>query len=143
LKEAAFWDSSALVALCIDQVFSANAKELIEQYEAVAWWAAPIEVYSAFARLTRMGQIEEGGLAEAHRRLDKLRSQWQEIEPSDSLRAFAEELPNRYGLRAADALQLAAAWTWTMQRPANRPFLSGDQKLLEAARQMGFRAIAV
>jgi len=75
--------------------------------------------------------------------LDNLTRQWQEIEPSDSLREFAEGLPASYGLRAADAFQLAAASTWTMHRPADRPFISADQKLLDAARRMGFRTIAI
>ena len=90
-----------------------------------------------------MKQIDATEFANAHLRLDKLRTQLQEIEPSDSLREFAEELPASYGLRAADAFQLAAASTWTMHRPADRPFISADQKLLDAARRMGFRTIAI
>lgn len=141
--KVAFWDSSALVPLCLDQAAAGNAKKLSEEYEAMIWWAAPVEVCSAFARLVRMKQIDSLEFAEAQRRLNKFRTRWQEIEPSNSLREFAEELPARYGLRAADAFQLAAASIWTMHRPAGRPFISADQKLVEAARQMGFRTIAI
>jgi predicted nucleic acid-binding protein len=143
LKEVAFWDSSALVPLCLDQSSAGNAKNFIEKYELIVWWAAPVEVHSAFARLRRMKQISEEELAEAYRRLDVLRTDWREIGPSFALRELAEEFPHRYELRAADALQLAAALTWAMHRPQGRPFLSGDQRLLEAARQLGFKTIEI
>ncbi len=143
MKHQAFWDASALAPLCIDFQATPDIDLLFQELDIVVWWGAAVEVRSAFARLERMGQLTAAGVADALVRFDDLKRRWQEIEPTNSLRAFAEELPGRYGLRAADALQLAAAWTWTMHRPANRPFLSGDQKLLEAARQMGFRAIAV
>lgn len=143
MKEAAFWDSSALIPLCIDQPATPVAKKFSHEYEPVIWWATPVEIRSSFARLWRMKEINESGLVTAHRCLVELESEWREIDPSPSLRDLAEEFPNRYGLRAADALQLAAASIWTMRRPANRPFLSGDHKLLEAARNMGFQAIEI
>jgi hypothetical protein len=143
LKQAAFWDSSALIPLCVEQAGTRAARRFTEQYDVIVWWATPVEIASAFARLLRMRDINQSATTEAQRYMDRLRTQWQEIEPSFSLRDLAEELPARHGLRAGDALQLAAASTWTMHRPANRPFLSGDQKLLEAARRMGFRAIPI
>jgi predicted nucleic acid-binding protein len=90
-----------------------------------------------------MQQASVDELAQGYRLLQALRQGWHEVEPSDSLRNLAEDLPDRFALRAGDALQLAAACTWTMQRPAGRPFISGDKRLLEAAAQRGFRTIAV
>lgn len=90
-----------------------------------------------------MKQIDEADLTKAFRCLDEFRTAWYEVQPSSSLREIAEELPSRYGLRAADALQLAAALTWTMHRPQGRPFLSGDQRLLDVARQLGFMTIEI
>lgn len=141
--ESAFWDASAIIPLCAETQASRIADKLFQQYEMFIWWGTPVEVRSALARLLRMGQLTTARLSKSLDCVDDLNRHWQEIEPSISLRAFAEELPQRYGLRAADALQLAAAWTWTMHRPANRRFVSGDQKLLDAARKMGFHAIAV
>lgn len=109
----------------------------------LVWWGTSVEIHSAIARLQRMRQIIAKDASGALVQLDNLTRQWQEIEPSDSLREFAEGLPASYGLRAADAFQLAAASTWTMHRPADRPFISADQKLLDAARRMGFRTIAI
>ncbi|HEX5233770.1 MAG TPA: PIN domain-containing protein [Silvibacterium sp.] len=143
MRELAFWDSSALIPLCVDQAGTRTARRLDEQYQAVVWWATPVEIASAFARLHRMKEIDGLRLAQAHGYLLELRTQWQEMDPSPSLRDYAEALLASYSLRAADALQLAAASTWTMHRPANRPLISGDQRLLEAARQMGFRTIEI
>ncbi|MGA3053896.1 MAG: hypothetical protein ABSD63_06795 [Candidatus Korobacteraceae bacterium] len=50
---------------------------------------------------------------------------------------------DRYPLSAADAMQLAAAYIWSEQRPFRRCFISGDKRLLGAARSVGFHAIAI
>jgi predicted nucleic acid-binding protein len=46
-----------------------------------------------------------------------------------------------YPLKAADALQLAAAWTWCSGDAQGCTFISGDAQLLEAARQVGFQVV--
>ena len=143
MTEAAFWDASALMPLCVDLQSTPDVDRLFQETLIVVWWATTVEIRSALARLVRMQQASIGELAEGCRLLQKLRQDWHEIQPSESLRDFAEDLPERFGLRAGDALQLAAAYTWSMQRPAGRPFISGDKRLLDAAGQMGFRAIAV
>jgi hypothetical protein len=77
----------------------------------------------------------------AQRVLLVLRSNWWEIQPSQALRDHAESFVDRLQLKAADAQQLAAAYTWALGRPSGRFFLSGDAQLLEAARQLGFHGI--
>ena len=49
----------------------------------------------------------------------------------------------RYPLKAADALQLAAAWTWCSGKAASCVFISADAQLLDAAGQVGFQLTAV
>ncbi|HZD47864.1 MAG TPA: type II toxin-antitoxin system VapC family toxin [Silvibacterium sp.] len=143
VTETAFWDTSAFVPLCLQQQNSSRATQLLDQYAMVVWWAAPVEARSALARDLRNGVITGLEHQEATLVLEQMRWDWTEVRPDDSLRSFAETLPDRFPLRAGDALQLAAAWEWVMQRPAGRPFISGDKRLLDAAEQMGFRAIAV
>jgi hypothetical protein len=46
-----------------------------------------------------------------------------------------------YPLRAADALQLAAALIWCNRHPRGKTFISGDERLLEAAEKEGFNVI--
>lgn len=45
-------------------------------------------------------------------------------------------------LRAADAVQLAAALVWCRERPRNRPFVCFDRGLAASGTVLGFRVIA-
>jgi uncharacterized protein len=141
--EPAFWDASALVPLCVQQIATPSAEALGQTYSVVVWWAAPVEIRSATARLLRMGLLTSNQQVGAQVRLAELRSKWREISPDPSLRDQAERLLDRFTLKAADALQLAAALAWTSGRPRARAFISGDTQLLEAARQLGFQDIRI
>jgi predicted nucleic acid-binding protein len=139
--EAAFWDSSALVRLCIAQQGSSAAQILNRKYSMKVWWGTPVEMQSAIARLLRMGQITPNGRVQGQLALDRLRRGWREIGPSEPLREKAETFTDRFSLTGADALQLAAAWLWCGGSPSGRMFISCDMRLLEAARQLGFTGI--
>jgi len=139
--EYAFWDSSSLVPLCVRQKATPAAEALGAQYKMMVWWAAPVEMCSAFARLVRMGQISQEEHARALVRLESFRQGWREVDPDDDIRNQAERLIEKYPLRAADALQLAAALTWRLGRPQGKAFISGDVQLLEVARAVGFKAV--
>jgi hypothetical protein len=139
--EPAFWDSSSLVPLCVDQPSTPVVNLLSKQYEMIVWWAAPVEIRGAFTRLIRMKTLTPNGQVQAQIALDGFRSKWSEILPAPQVRSDAERFLDRFPLRAADALQLAAAFVWTSGRPLNRPFISGDLQLLDAAGQLGFMQI--
>jgi predicted nucleic acid-binding protein len=141
--EAAFWDSSSLVPLCVQQEATPAAQALSQTYSMVVWWAAPVEIRGAVARLLRMGQISSNQHVGAQVRFAELRSRWREVSPDPSLRDQAERLLDRFTLKAADALQLAAALAWCSGRPRGRAFISGDVQLLDAASQLGFQARTV
>jgi predicted nucleic acid-binding protein len=115
---------------------------LLERYEIAVWWATPVEMRSSFERLLRMGQLTIPEHAAAGARLDMIRRRWRELQPSEGLRAQAETFLTSYSLKAADALQLAAAWTWCSGYPQSFVFISGDAQLLDAARQVGFQVVA-
>ena len=66
---------------------------------------------------------------------------WTEVLPTDSVRSQAERLLLRHPLRAADALQLAAAMLWVDAEPDGHPLITFDGRLAEAARGEGFRAL--
>jgi predicted nucleic acid-binding protein len=63
---------------------------------------------------------------------------WSVVQPSDALRAQAALLVNHHDLRAADALQLAAALEWCGNTPQGRVLVTADQALLQAAILSGF-----
>ena len=137
----AFWDASALIPLCVKQRATPVAESLSTQYLMAVWWSTPIEMRGAFARLARMGQLTPNGHVQAQVTLEELRSIWQEVDPSETLREQAERLVDRFPLKAADAQQLAAAMIWCIGRTKGRAFISGDSQLLDAARQLEFHAI--
>ena len=139
-RSLAFWDTSALVPLCVRQSGTPRAIALYKTYEAVVWWATPIEIASSLARLVRMKELDSREWAKANRLAGNLADAWFVIQPSDALRAKASSLVNRYNLRAADALQLAAALEWCEGAPQGKKFLSADHKLQEAAVLSGFEA---
>ena len=134
----AFWDSSALLPLCVRQGITARAIALYRSYEAVVWWATPVEIASALARLVRMKQLDSGVWAEARQLAKSLADSWFVVQPSDALRSRAAQFVDRYDLRAADSLQLAAAFEWCEEMPQGRAFLTADLKLREAALLSGF-----
>jgi predicted nucleic acid-binding protein len=104
----------------------------------VVWWGTPLEARSAIARLVRDGDIRPDERVAAVNLLGQLRATWDEILPTEKLRALAEELPDAHRLRAADAAQLAAALVWCRERPRQRPFVCFDERLRTAARELGF-----
>jgi uncharacterized protein len=137
---SAFWDASALVPLCVGQSATTRAIALYKTYDTVVWWATPVEIASALARLLRMRQLDSREWAKASKLAQSLAGSWSVIQPSDALRTTAIQLVGRYALRTADSLQLAAALEWCEYAPQGRVFLAADQKLRDAALLGGFDA---
>lgn len=140
----AFWDTSALVPLCCFQPQSAQARQAARTYSRqIVWWATVVEAVSSLNRLTREGTLNLKESRQAFARLDYLRDRWNEIQPTEEVRDRAERLLRIHKLRAADALQLAAALVWCGDRPQGRPLIGADGHLSEAAGAEGFTVICL
>src|ERR1039457_5383911 len=96
MRIPAFWDSSALVPLCVRQGITPRAIALYKSYEAVVWWATPVEIASALARLVRMKQLDSGDWSKAHKLAERLADSWFVIQPLDAVRTRAAQLVERY-----------------------------------------------
>lgn len=138
MRNPAFWDTSALVPLCVRQSMTPRAIALYKLHDAVVWWATPMEIASALARLVRMKQLDPSDCSRARKLAKRLADLWSMIQPSDAVRAQSVQLLDRYDLRAADSFQLAAALEWCEDAPHGRVFLTADRRLREAARASGF-----
>ena len=138
---AAFWDSSALMPLCLNEATTFACRALRARFEVVVWWAAFVEIRSGIARSVRNSPLDADEHKAALDRLSELRSSWDEMLPSNDLRELAGDLLDRYDLRAADSLQLAAALVWCSRRPAGRVFICSDLRLGEAAELAGFTVV--
>lgn len=133
-----FWDSSAVVPVLLNQPRTAHCRQLLQDDpEIVVWWGTTSECGSAIARLHRDGHLEAAGERDARALLDALRASWYEVQPGDVVREHALRLIRLHPLRAADALQLAAALEWA-GTPATGAFVTFDERLQDAARREGF-----
>ncbi|CAI4032284.1 Type II toxin-antitoxin system VapC family toxin [Nitrospira tepida] len=137
-----FWDASALIPLCLHERHSSALKRLAQEDEAlVAWWGSPVECLSAFARLRREATLSEVEEEQAGLILRTIQRTWTEVEPANVVREQASRVLRLHPLRAADALQLAAALVWSQGDPLQREFICLDQRLREAARREGFTVL--
>jgi hypothetical protein len=134
-----YWDSSAVIPLLVKEEHTPHRKEQLEDDPRMTvWWACRLECSSALNRLNREGSLDGEGLAQALRALETLADSWYEVQPTSELRARAMRLLRVHPLRAADAVQLAAALIATSEDPSYLPFLTVDDRLREAARREGF-----
>lgn len=137
-----FWDSSAIIPLCLGEPRTERLKRLAEEDPAfVAWWASPTECYAAFARLRREAVLLRAEEDIARHFMKQLLVEWTEIEPSREVREQAGRVLLLHPLKAADALQLAAALVWADRNPAGYEFVSLDQRLRDAAHREGFKVL--
>ena len=133
-----FWDASALVTLILEQPRTAKAREqYLEDKELVVWWGSLIECASAIARLHRDGVLSTTDETRARGLLLALKASWFEVQPGEAVREQALRLLRLHPLRAADALQLAAAVEWAGSPPVGG-FVSFDERLSAAAQREGF-----
>src|ERR1700689_730297 len=95
-RTLAFWDASALVPLCVHQSITPRVVSLYVSYPAVVWWATPVEIASALARLVRTHEISASDWAKARQVTVVLADEWLVVQPSGSLRARAIVLVDRY-----------------------------------------------
>jgi hypothetical protein len=109
--------------------------------QIVAWWGTEIECVSAVTRRERDGALDARSMVGALDRLDALSLVWTEVEPGRRVRQVAVRLLRVHPLRAADALQLAAAIVASEDQPASLPFVTLDDRLAQAAEREGFTVI--
>jgi len=134
-----FWDSSALVPLLVEEETTAALRDLyLGEQGAIAWWGAPVECASAVARVEREGRLSPEEATEALGRLDALASHWNRIEPVDAVLETARRLLRVHPIRAADSLQLAAAYLASEGRPSTLEIVCLDERLATAAQREGF-----
>jgi predicted nucleic acid-binding protein len=106
--------------------------------QVVLWWGTPVECISALARLHRQGSLPNTALRRSQNLLEQIRERAYEVQPVEEIRARAERLLLTHRLRAADALQLAAALAWCRDEPRGIGFISLDDRLRGAAATEGF-----
>ena len=134
-----YWDSSAVLSLLLSETGASTMQRVLNSDpDIVTWWATRVECVSALARRARSGESSPELLGAARLRFEQLAAVWREIEPNESLRASALALLERHQLRAADALQLAAAMVARDRGNSEFAFVTLDLRLAEAASAEAF-----
>lgn len=134
-----YWDSSALVPLLVVEEASQRVARFLADDSSVAtWWGTTLECASAIARRERDGSMERADGTRARRRLAALEGSWAEVPPTTRLRDVARRLLRIHDLRAADALQLAAAIELAGEGDRALGFVTLDARLALVAEREGF-----
>jgi predicted nucleic acid-binding protein len=134
-----FWDSSAIIPLCVRERTSKAVEGLLKGDEnVVVWWTTRVECLSALSRRRRKEVLPSGDEMKAKAVLSALAAAWSEVQPTEIVRLRAERLLSVHPLRTGDALQLAAALIWAEETPRSLEFVCLDQNLREAALKEGF-----
>lgn len=137
-----FWDTSALIPLVLPEARSALLTEaLAADREVTLWWGTPVECLSATYRRHREQPLPSPILGAALQRLKALVEDADTIAPTDEVRRRAGRLVAAHPLRAADALQLAAALAWCEEQPSGERFVCLDARLRDAAQREGFTLV--
>jgi hypothetical protein len=137
-----FWDSSALVPLFVREDRSPLVDALVVgDPDMVIWWASQVECGSAVHRLRREGVFTPAEAAQVLAGLAAALDAANAVQPGDDMCAKALRLLAVHPLRAADALQLAAALLWCRDHPGGRDFVCLDERLRTAAVLEGFNVL--
>lgn len=137
-----FWDASAIVPLLVAGPMTAGVQALAARDPILlVWWGTEVECASAIARLERDGALDEPAATLAFERLRQLAAGWHEVDPGDAVREAAVRFLRVHPLRAADSLQLAAAFVAAEGRPASLELVTLDDRLGAAARKEGFALV--
>jgi hypothetical protein len=134
-----FWDSSAVVPLLVEERWSKEARDLLEEDASILVWTfTPLEVLSALWRRSRSSELDDAQFAAARSGLTELESVWSAATDSMQVEQRARRLLAVHPLRAADALQLACALVASNERSDLFPFVTLDERLGQCARREGF-----
>ena len=137
-----FWDTSAIVPLLVAEKTTARLQALGRRDpDMLAWWGSAVECASALARLERDAALDANSAAVAFQRLRQIADTWHEIEPSQLVSENAVRFLRVHPLRAADALQLAAAFVAAERRPSSLQVVTLDERLADAMRKEGFAVV--
>jgi hypothetical protein len=131
-----------VVPLVVQQDASTEAERWLgEDPDAVTWTLTPVEVASALRRLVREGEVPEQAALAAEVLATELLRHTHVVTEVEQVKTLAMRALRVHALRAADALQLAAALAWADGSPSSLVVHTFDRRLAVAAEREGFRVI--
>jgi hypothetical protein len=137
-----YWDASALVPLVVAEASSDGLRRLAREGDVVTWCFSAVEISSAIERRAREGALGAADRQAVLATRADLAGVWTEITAVAAVRERACRLLAVHSLRAADAVQLAAALVAAGDRPAGHEFVCADGRLADAAEREGYRLLS-
>jgi hypothetical protein len=137
-----YWDSSALVALCVEQRATGQVRKLYaDDSKVLSWTLSDVEIASAFCRLAREDALGREDLIEAFSQLEIVWKALTTVSVLESVKTRARRLLRTHPLCAAGALQLGAALVAAYDEPPALDFVCLDDRLGDAASKEGFKVL--
>jgi uncharacterized protein len=139
-----FWVASAIVPLLVAETTTERLQALGQRDpDMLAWWGSAVGCASALARLER-----DAALDPKSAELPSSGWGWSPTPGTRSNRAspcakIRCGFFRVHALRAADALQLAAAFVAAERRPASLQVVTLDDRLADAMRREGFALVDI
>ncbi len=136
-----YLDASALVKRYVAEPGSHEVIALTAEAAAVATsLVSRAEVGAAFARAVRLGILDDRGGRRVRRRFAREWPDLIRVPVTEGLVSRAEALAWDHGLRAYDAVQLAAALAWQDSIGQDVVLATFDRQLWEVTPQAGLQA---
>lgn len=139
-----FWDISGLVPLICEEAETERCLNLLEKDRTVLVWAlSSVEIHSALCRKHREKKLTKQAFRSAKDRASLLWQGAAEVSEVGLVKTRAYRLLETHVLRAADAMQLAAALVAYEEKTTGAEFVTFDPRLAEAAEKEGFRVLGL
>jgi len=133
-----YLDTSALAKKYVAEAYSTEVAALLGQAELIgASLLTRVELPAAVAKAVRMNWLSA---TDGERAIKAFRAEWPSllaVQATESLVARADNLAWEHGLRAYDAVHLAAALIWQAALGEPVTVATFDKQLWQAARAIG------
>jgi predicted nucleic acid-binding protein len=137
-----FWDTSALIPLILFEPGTARViRWLRRDPDVTVWTLTRVELLSALARRRRAEPPSAPRIVQAKRDILEFWARWFEITAVEPVRQLAERVVESHQIRAADAIQIAAALVAADERPGGLEFVTLDVRQAMAAEREGLHVL--
>jgi predicted nucleic acid-binding protein len=133
----AYFDTSALVKRYVSEPGSSRVTALLRRHDFLSSAITLVEAMSGLCRRRQNGDLSEDKFTAVLHRVRSDRIQWELVEVGAMVLSRAEEIvQGRVRLRSLDAIHIASLMTFQGTSGIHIPFVTGDGRQRDAAKQM-------
>ena len=139
----AYFDTSVLVKRYVRERGTLEVRRLLPRYKVLSSSITPIELVSALTRRHAQKELSERDYISIVSRIKQDRAYWELVEIAPAVLAKAEEIVLNVKVRTLDAIHVASAVIFLESTGRPIPFVTSDERQLEAAQECGLEVIKV